>query len=180
MIVIIDNYDSFTYNLYQQILKLGYDCEVFQNDKIPKFKADKIIISPGPGRPIESGLSRKIIEENYKKTPILGVCLGHQLIGEMFGSKIVQAKEIMHGKNSEILHNKSGLFKGIKSPFKAARYHSLAINKVPKEFILSAWTKDKEIMAIQHEKYPLFGIQFHPESFMTSAGEKLMQNFLNV
>lgn len=180
MIVIIDNYDSFTFNLYQQVLKLGYKCQVFPNDKVPKFKADKIIISPGPGRPEDTGQCSKIIKENFPKIPILGVCLGHQLIGEIFGSKTIQAKKIMHGKTSKITHTNKGIFKGVKNPFEAARYHSLALDKLPKDFILTAKTSDGEIMGMQHQNHPIYSIQFHPESFMTTEGDKLMRNFLNV
>ena len=182
MIVIIDNYDSFTYNLYQQIISLGHKCEVFKNDEISpqKITAEKIILSPGPGRPEESGISREVLERFYKTTPILGVCLGHQLIGEHFGSKTIQAKEILHGKTSTVKHTKTEIFTEVKNPFEAARYHSLAIDKLPKDFKLLAHTEDGEIMGMKHEKYPLYGIQFHPESFLTEQGNKIMQNFLNV
>ncbi len=184
MILIIDNYDSFTYNLYQQISTLGEKVEVFQNDKISieeieKIKPHRIIISPGPGTPKESGISNRVIEHFYKKTPILGVCLGHECIGEIFGSKVVHAKEIMHGKTSSISHSGDGIFKNLKKNFKVARYHSLILNSVPKDFHLSAWTSKKEIMAITHNKFPLFGVQFHPESFLTEDGDKLMHNFLH-
>jgi anthranilate synthase component 2 len=183
MILIIDNYDSFTYNLYQQIESLGEKTIIFKHDKITikeieKLSPQKIIISPGPKRPEDSGISMEVIKKFYKKIPILGVCLGHQCIGELFGSKIIHAKKILHGKISKIFHSKDILFKNIKTPFNAARYHSLAIDKVPKNFYLTAWTSDKEIMAIKHKKYPLFGIQFHPESFMTEKGNTLMKNFL--
>lgn len=183
MIVIIDNYDSFTYNLYQQIESFGEKTKIFKNDEIKiselkKIKPSKIIISPGPGRPSDSGISKKVIKNFYKKIPILGVCLGHQCIGELFGSKITHAKQILHGKTSKIFHTKKDLFLNIKNPFSAARYHSLVINKIPQNFILTAWTKDNKIMGIKHKKYPLFGIQFHTESFMTREGNKIMQNFL--
>lgn len=185
MIVLIDNYDSFTYNLYQQIESLGQKTAVFSNDKISisqleKLKPTKIIISPGPGRPEDSGISTEVIKKFHKKIPILGVCLGHQAIGQIFGSKVIHAKNILHGKTSEIYHNKNGIFAKLKSPFTAARYHSLIINQVPEEFELTAWTKEKEIMAIQHKEFPLYGIQFHPESFMTEEGNKLMKIFLNL
>lgn len=184
MILIIDNYDSFTYNLYQQIESLGAKTKIVKNDKISiaelaKLSPSKIIISPGPKQPKDSGISTKVIEKFHKKIPILGVCLGHECIGELFGGKIVTAKKILHGKTSQIFHTEDNLFKGLKNPFSAARYHSLAIKKVPKNFILTAWDKDDEIMAIQHNKHPLFGVQFHPESFLTEEGDKLMQNFLN-
>lgn len=184
MILIIDNYDSFTYNLYQQIESLGAKSKVVKNDQInlaeiKKLSPSKIIISPGPKRPENSGISTKIIEKFHTKTPILGVCLGHQCIGQNFGSKIVPAKKILHGKTSKIFHTENKLFKGIKNPFTAGRYNSLVINKVPKNFTLTAWDQNNEIMAIQHNKHPLFGVQFHPESFLTEEGNKLMQNFLN-
>ncbi len=183
MILIIDNYDSFTYNLYQQIESLGKKTKVFQHDKISleqikKIKPEKIVISPGPKRPEDSGISMSVIKNFHTQIPILGVCLGHECIGQIFGSTVVHARKILHGKTSKIYHTESLLFKNIKNPFKAARYHSLILNKVPKNFILTGWTKDKEIMAIQHEKYPLFGIQFHPESFLTKEGNKIMYNFL--
>lgn len=184
MILIIDNYDSFTYNLFQQVESLGFQSKVFLNDKITikeieKLKPSKIIISPGPKRPENSRISIKTIKKNYKTIPILGVCLGHECIGEIFGSKIIHAKKIIHGKTSKIHHNNKGIFKNMKNPFNAARYHSLIIDKVPKNFLLTAWTHDNEIMGIQHVKYPLYGVQFHPESFMTQEGENLMKNFLN-
>lgn len=183
MILIIDNYDSFTYNLYQQVESLGKKTKVIKNDElsikaIKKLKPSGIIISPGPGRPKNSGISMKVIEKFHTKIPILGVCLGHQCIAEFFNSKIIHAKHILHGKTSKIHHTNNKLFKGLKNPFTAARYHSLIANKIPKNFILTAWTKNKEIMGIQHKKYPLFGIQFHPESFLTKEGNKLMKNFL--
>ncbi len=182
-VVIIDNYDSFTYNLYQQIEKLGIKTEIFKNDKISIKKLKelnpyKIIISPGPKRPENSGISIKVVQNFYTKIPILGVCLGHQCIGQIFSSKIIHSKKILHGKTSKIYHNNNILFKNMKNPFTGARYHSLIINKVPKEFELTAWTKEKEIMGIKHKKYPLYGIQFHPESFLTKEGDKIMKNFL--
>ena len=183
MILIIDNYDSFTYNLYQQIEALGKKTRVFKNDeisldKIKKLKPEKIIISPGPKRPEDSGLSLKIVQNFHKKIPILGVCLGHQCIGQIFSSKVVHAKKILHGKTSKIFHNNQGILKNIKNPFEAARYHSLILEKLPEDFTLTAWTKNNEIMAIQHNKFPLHGVQFHPESFLTEEGNKLMKNFL--
>jgi anthranilate synthase/aminodeoxychorismate synthase-like glutamine amidotransferase len=183
MILIIDNYDSFTYNLFQQVGYLGEECLVVKNDEISvaqigRMKPAKIIISPGPGRPCDSGISTAVIRKFYKKIPILGVCLGHECIGEIFGSEIGHAKRILHGATSRIHHEKIGIFKGIRNPFMAARYHSLIVKSVPKDFILTAWDEHKEIMAIQHKKYPLFGVQFHPESFMTKDGDKLMKNFL--
>jgi len=184
VILLIDNYDSFTYNLYQLIESLGKETKVVKNDEITineikKIKPSKIVISPGPGSPKDSGLSKQVIEAFYKEIPILGVCLGHQCIGEIFGAKVIHAKKLMHGKTSKIYHDKKSIFTNVKNPFTGARYHSLMINKVPKDFLLTAWTKDKEIMGIKHKKYKLFGVQFHPESFMTKEGEKIIKNFLN-
>ena len=184
MILIIDNYDSFTYNLYQQIESLGQKVVVYKNDKITikeieKLKPEKILISPGPKNPDDSGISIDVIKTFYKKIPILGVCLGHQCIGQLFGSKVIHAEKVFHGKTSNLYHTGENLFKNIANPFLAARYHSLIIDKVPHDFKITAWTKKKEIMAIKHNKYPLYGIQFHPESFLTKEGSKLMNNFLN-
>lgn len=183
MILIIDNYDSFTYNLYQQIESLGKKCLVYKHNEISiaeieKLDPEKIVISPGPKRPEDSGISREVVQKFYTKKPILGVCLGHECIGQIFCSKIVHAKKIMHGKTSKINHGKDKLFKGVKNPFEAARYHSLVIDKTPEEFELIAWTNNNEIMAIKHRKYPLYGVQFHPESFLTPDGNKIMKNFL--
>ena len=183
MILIIDNYDSFTYNLYQQIEALGKKTLIFQHDKISlekikKLKPEKIIISPGPKRPEGAGISKAVVQEFYTKIPILGVCLGHECIGQFFGSRVIHAKKIYHGKTSKIYHDKSKLFQKIPNPFIAARYHSLVLDKVPTGFKLTAWTSNKEIMAIEHDKYPLFGIQFHTESFLTDQGDKLIHNFL--
>jgi len=183
MILIIDNYDSFTYNLYQQVESLGEKTRVFKHDEIKiseieKLKPKKIIISPGPGRPENSGISTKVVQKFYTQIPILGVCLGHQCIGQLFGSKIVHAKNILHGKTSQTYHTEDKLFDGVQNPFTAARYHSLIVNKVPKDFTLTAWTQNNEIMAMQHNKYPLYCVQFHPESFLTKEGNKIMKNFL--
>ncbi|MBT4917649.1 aminodeoxychorismate/anthranilate synthase component II [Candidatus Peregrinibacteria bacterium] len=183
MILLIDNYDSFTFNLYQQIESLGKKVKVIKNDElnlsgIKKLSPEKIIISPGPGRPEESGISKKVVQEFYTEIPILGVCLGHQLIAQIFSSKIAHAPRILHGKTSEVFHTEDSLFQNVKNPFIAARYHSLIAKTVPKEFELTAWTKEKEIMGIKHKKHPLFGLQFHPESFLTNEGNKIMKNFL--
>lgn len=184
MILIIDNYDSFTYNLYQQVEGLGQKTVIVKNDEmtikeIKKLNPDKIIISPGPKTPNESGVSTSVVQEFYTRKPILGVCLGHECIGQIFGSKVVHAKKIMHGKTSPVFHTGIDMFRGVKNPFNGARYHSLILNEVPKNFVLSAWTKEKEIMAIKHSKYPLFGIQFHTESFLTEEGNRIIKNFLN-
>ena len=186
MILMIDNYDSFTYNLVQYFNQLGQEVEVHRNDlisldEIEKKSPEYVVISPGPGTPKESGISVDLIKRFKAKLPILGVCLGHQCLGAAFGANIIRANEIMHGKLSEIIHDGSGLFKGLESPFKATRYHSLIIeeNTLGKEFHISAWTENKTIMAIQHEKLPLFGLQFHPESIATEQGMEILKNFLN-
>lgn len=183
MVLIIDNYDSFTYNLYQQIAALGYDTKVFKHDditveQIEKLQPSHIIISPGPKRPQDSGISLDVIRHFYKTTPILGVCLGHQCIGEIFGSNTVEAPSIMHGKTDRIFHNQAGLFEGLDSPFTATRYHSLVVDSTPDNFRRTAWSQDGSIMALQHDQYPLYGVQFHPESFLTAEGDTIMRNFL--
>ncbi len=187
MILVIDNYDSFTYNLVQYLEELGANITVYRNDKVAieklkKLKIDKIVISPGPGSPKDSGISCDVIREFYKKVPILGVCLGHQCIGYVFGGIIKQAPYIMHGKTSLIYHNKKDLFKDIKSPFAATRYHSLIIEgkTLPKNLVITAYTKEGTIMGIKDKKYPLFGVQFHPESILTLEGKKLLSNFLKI
>lgn len=183
MILLIDNYDSFTYNLYQQVESLGKKTVIRKNDQISlaeieKLSPEKIIISPGPGRPENSGISSKVVQKFYTKIPILGVCMGHECIGQIFSSRIIPTKKILHGKTSKIYHAKNSIFKGLPNPFSAARYHSLILDKIPKNFQLIAWTSDNEIMGIKHNKYPLYGVQFHPESFLTKEGDKLMNNFL--
>jgi anthranilate synthase component 2 len=187
MIIVIDNYDSFTYNLVQYLEELGARTMVFRNDKISiarlrLLKPGKIVISPGPGSPEDSGVSLNIIKEFHDKIPILGVCLGHQCIGYCFGAKIIRAKEIMHGKTSDIYHDGKFIFKGIKNPFKATRYHSLIIDKktLPKNLIITAHTKNSTIMGIRDKIHPLFGVQFHPESILTPEGKKLLGNFLRI
>ncbi|MFA5272186.1 MAG: aminodeoxychorismate/anthranilate synthase component II [Candidatus Omnitrophota bacterium] len=187
MLLVIDNYDSFTYNLVQYLEELGARVVVYRNDKIDieklkKLKIEKIVISPGPGRPKDSGISCDVIEEFYKKVPILGVCLGHQCIGYVFGGRINRAPHIMHGKTSLVYHNKKDIFKGIKSPFEATRYHSLIIEKktLPKNLTITARTKEGTIMGVREKKYPLFGVQFHPESILTLEGKKLLGNFLKI
>jgi anthranilate synthase component 2 len=185
MILIIDNYDSFTYNLYQQIAWLSKnEVRVVQHDsitlrEIKLLNPTHIVISPGPKTPKDSGISMSAIKEFYKTTPILGVCLGHQCIGEIFGSQTVHASVIMHGKTDAIHHNKHGLFKNVPNPFIVARYNSLVVDKLPDGFTLTAWSDDGTIMAMQHKRYPLFGVQFHSESFMTIGGDKLMKEFLS-
>ena len=187
MILMIDNYDSFTYNLVQYLYELGAQVRVFRNDKIriseiKALKPKQIVISPGPCTPREAGISNAVIQEFSGKLPILGVCLGHQCIGDVFGGEIIRAKKIMHGKTSKIIHTKKGIFKGIPSPFEATRYHSLLINpkKVPSILSVTAWTQDNEIMGVVHKKHPTFGVQFHPESIMTHHGKEILRNFLKV
>lgn len=187
MILMIDNYDSFTYNLVQYLGALGQDIKVFRNDKITlgqikKLKPKKIVISPGPGRPEDAGISCRVIKEFSGKIPILGVCLGHQAIGFVYGGRIVGAKLLMHGKTSMIYHNKEGIFKGIPNPFEATRYHSLLVDKksLPETLEITAWTKDNEIMGLKHKKFPLWGVQFHPESILTKSGKDILANFLKL
>lgn len=187
MILVIDNYDSFTYNLVQYLGELGAELQVYRNDKITledikKIAPAKILISPGPGVPKDAGISEDVIRTFGSRTPILGVCLGHQAIGEVFGGRIVRAKNLMHGKTSKIYHNGKGLFKGIKSPFDATRYHSLVVEResLPKILQITAETKDKEIMGLVHREYPIYGVQFHPESILTAEGKKLLGNFLKL
>lgn len=188
-ILVIDNYDSFTYNLVQYLGELKQDVVVYRNDQITineikKLKPTHIVISPGPGRPKDGGISIDLIKEFSGKIPILGVCLGHQCIGEVYGGKVVNAPELMHGKTSEIFHDKNSIFSGIPSPFTATRYHSLvvdlkSIEKTPLK--VTAKTKDNVVMALEHKDYKnLIGVQFHPESILTEHGHKLLQNFLKI
>jgi len=185
MILMIDNYDSFTYNLVQYLSSLGQEVKVYRNDKITidairKLNPRKIVISPGPGRPEDAGISCEVIKTFAGKLPILGVCLGHQSIGFVFGAKIIHAKELMHGKTSKIYHNKKEIFKGLPLPFEATRYHSLVVQKInlPTCLEVIAWTKDGEIMGLKHRKYPVWGVQFHPESVLTKSGMDLLENFV--
>ena len=185
-ILLIDNYDSFTYNLYHYLRSLKCDVDVYRNDKISidkilKNKYQKIVISPGPGNPNQAGHCLKIVKSLYKIMPILGVCLGHQIIAQAFKSKIVIAKKLMHGKTSLIKHNGKGIFKGVSKVISGTRYHSLIIDKksLNKDLIITAETKDKIIMGIMHKKYSVHGVQFHPESIKTPEGMKLLKNFLN-
>jgi len=182
MILIIDNYDSFTWNLVQSLEILGTNVLVKQNDDssaLANLNPDGIIISAGPGIPADSGYSNQVIQQFMNQKPILGVCLGHQCIGSVFGANIQQSKQILHGKTSLIHHQQQGLFEGISSPFQGARYHSLSLDSIPNNFVNTAWTNDREIMAIQHDSLPIFGVQFHPESFLTPMGSKILMNFLN-
>ncbi len=188
-ILMIDNYDSFTYNIVQYFYELGADVLVKRNDEITvediknMDDIEAIVISPGPCTPNEAGISVQVIKEFKGVYPIFGVCLGHQSIGAAFGAKIIKAKCLMHGKTSKIYHNEKGLFKGIPNPFEAVRYHSLVIDRetLPEDIEITAWTKeDNEIMGIEHKKYPIWGVQFHPESILTEYGKKLLQNFMDL
>jgi anthranilate synthase/aminodeoxychorismate synthase-like glutamine amidotransferase len=186
MILMIDNYDSFTYNLVQYLGELGQKLVVLRNDaitisEIEKLKPSHIVISPGPGRPNCAGISEEVVRHFYKKIPILGVCLGHQAIAEVFGAKIIKANRLMHGKTSEIYHNQKTIFKGIPNPFIATRYHSLIVDNdtLPLSLEVNAWTEENEIMGIKHKRYPLWGVQFHPESILTEVGKRILENFLN-
>ena len=185
-ILLIDNYDSFTFNLYHYLSSLKTKVEVFRNDEVTeneiiKKKYNKIVISPGPGNPSQSGNCLRIVKNLHKKIPILGVCLGHQIIGQVFGSKIIQAKKLMHGKTSKIKSNKLGILKNVPSKFEATRYHSLIIDKktLSKDLVVTAQTEDGVIMGVMHKKYNIHGVQFHPESIKTTIGIKILRNFLN-
>ena len=185
MILVIDNYDSFTYNLVQYLGELGQELQIYRNDaigidKIKKLKPKQIVISPGPGNPREAGISKEIIRELGPVIPVLGVCLGHQCIGEVYGGNVVGAERLMHGKTSPIYHDGKGIFKGLDNPFVATRYHSLLVERksLPKDLIITAETKEKEIMGLQHKKFPVYGVQFHPESILTQGGKEILKNFL--
>lgn len=186
MILLIDNYDSFTYNLYQYIGTFTEDVRVVRNDKITieeikELKPDKIVLSPGPKNPKEAGICMEAVEAFFDRIPILGICLGHQCIGEALGGTVSYAKELFHGKQSEITHTETGIFQGIKSPVKVARYHSLAVlaENLPECLKILAQTADGEIMAMRHKEYPVAGLQFHPESIYTEHGKRMIENFIN-
>ena len=185
VILLIDNYDSFTYNLYHYLSELGADVQVFRNNKITlaeiaAMKPEKIVISPGPCTPREAGISCETITRFGEKTPILGVCLGHQCIGAAFGGEIIRAPSIMHGKLSEITHDEQSIYRNVKNPFAAMRYHSLVINpqNFPADLNVSAHTDNGVIMSVRHRQWPIEGVQFHPESILTEEGKKLLKNFL--
>jgi len=187
MIVVIDNYDSFTYNLVQYIGETVKNIIVFKNDKVTidkirKLRPSNIVISPGPSWPKNAGISKEVILEFMKDIPVLGVCLGHQCIAEALGGKIKRNFRIMHGKVSPVYHDGKWIFKNVKNPFSATRYHSLVADKktLPKELIITAWTRQGEIMGVKHKKYPLYGVQFHPESILTDEGKKIIRNFLKL
>ena len=186
-IILIDNYDSFTFNLYHYLSSLKVKVDVIRNDKINSKdillrRYDKIVISPGPGNPNQSGNCIKIVKSLHKKIPILGVCLGHQIIGQVFGSKIIQAKRLMHGKTSKIISKKTGILKNLPKMFEATRYHSLIIDKksLSKDLETTAETRDGLIMGIKHKKYDVHGVQFHPESIKTKLGIKILKNFIKI
>ena len=187
MILMIDNYDSFTYNLVQYLGELGEELVVKRNDQITlkgirRLKPSSIVISPGPGNPSDAGISNDLIKTFAASTPILGVCLGHQCIGEVFGGHVVRARRPMHGKTSAIYHTRTGLFRKLPNPFEATRYHSLIVRRetLPKTLRITAWTIQREIMGLQHRHLPVYGVQFHPESILTTQGKDLLQNFLRL
>ena len=186
MLLMIDNYDSFTYNLVQYLGELGEQVKVIRNDeltvdKIERLGAARIVLSPGPCTPNEAGVTLEVIRRFAGRTPILGVCLGHQAIGQAFGGKVVHAKQLMHGKVSRIHHSGQGVFSGLPTPYEATRYHSLAIERAscPKELEVTAWTEDGEIMGVRHAALPIEGVQFHPESILTQHGHALLKNFIS-
>ena len=190
MILLIDNYDSFTYNLVQRLGELdpNLDLRVFRNDEITpervaELKPERIIISPGPCTPREAGVSNDVIRRFAPEVPTLGVCLGHQCIGHVFGGEVIRNYRIMHGKTSPIFHDGEGIFRGLSNPFEATRYHSLVIKResfTNPEFVITAWTEEGEIMGVRHRSWPLHGVQFHPESFLTLEGPRLLQNFVEL
>ncbi len=187
MLLLIDNYDSFTYNLFQYLSELGQEVVVARNDKtsigeIEAMKPERIVISPGPSTPLQAGISNDVIRHFGPELPLLGVCLGHQCIGHSFGGIVTRAPVIMHGKSSMVHHTGKGVFAGLPSPFSAIRYHSLMVQRegLPDCFEVTAWTEDGTIMGLRHRQYPVEGIQFHPESFMTQGGKDLLKNFLRL
>lgn len=185
MIVVIDNYDSFTYNLVQYLGELGATVRVFRNDELTlealeELNPSHIVISPGPGDPSQAGISNDVIRCFGPKKPVLGVCLGHQCIGEVFGGTVTRAPRLMHGKTSPIYHYGGGLFQGVPSPFEATRYHSLIVTDLPDELESTAFTTEGELMGLRHKTYPIYGVQFHPESILTPAGKQILGNFLNI
>ncbi len=187
MVIVIDNYDSFTYNLVQYMGELGADVHVYRNDEISvnevlQLQPEKIVISPGPGTPEDAGISIELINAVKGKIPLLGVCLGHQAIGEALGGRVVRAAAVMHGKTSKIYHNDTGIFQGIPNPFIATRYHSLIVERetLPSLLHVTAWTEDRVIMGMDCRELMLFGVQFHPESIMTHEGKRIISNFLQL
>src|SRR5690606_27208646 len=183
MVVVIDNYDSFTYNLVQYLGELGAEVQVFRNDavtlaEIEALQPAHIVISPGPGDPDDGGISNEVIRALGEKTPLLGVCLGHQCIGHVYGGRVSRAPRLMHGKTSNVYHQGHGLFAGVPSPFRATRYHSLIVEEpLPDCLEVTAFTRDGEVMALRHRDFPVVGVQFHPESILTEHGKRILQNF---
>ena len=187
MLLVIDNYDSFTYNLVQYFGELGAELEVYRNDEISiedieSMSPDKICISPGPCTPTEAGISCEVVRAFGEKIPLLGVCLGHQCIGQVFGGEVIRAERLMHGKTSPILHGGKSVFANLPSPFEATRYHSLIVERstVPEVLEITAETEEKEIMGLKHREFPIHGVQFYPESILTNQGKRLLQNFLEL
>jgi len=187
MLVVIDNYDSFTYNLVQYFGELGVEMEVFRNDAVTideiwSLKPERICISPGPCTPKEAGISCEVIDAFKGEVPIFGVCLGHQSIGQVFGGEVVRAQQLMHGKVSMIFHEGRSVFKGLSNPFEATRYHSLVVRResLPDCLEVTAWTEDEVIMGLRHKDYEIHGVQFHPESILTTSGKQILQNFLEI
>jgi anthranilate synthase/aminodeoxychorismate synthase-like glutamine amidotransferase len=186
MIAVIDNYDSFTYNLVQYLGELGAEVHVFRNDAVTvshleTLQPSHIVISPGPGAPAEAGISGEVILRLGPQLPILGVCLGHQCIGEVFGGRVTRASRLMHGKTSPVFHDGKDLFLNIPSPFDAARYHSLIVAEpLPEALMVAAFTREGELMGIRHRTFPIYGVQFHPESILTAPGKKILRNFLSI
>jgi len=187
VILLIDNYDSFTWNLVQYLGELGSTPEVFRNDEITveevaRRKPSAIVISPGPGRPEDAGISRDVIRRLSGEVPILGVCLGHQCIGEVFGGRVVRADRLVHGKTSAVIHTGRGIFLDVDNPFQATRYHSLIVARegLPEKLQIMAWTPENEIMAVRHKDHETWGVQFHPESILTTCGKDLLRNFLRL
>lgn len=186
MVLVIDNYDSFTYNLVQYLGELGADLVVYRNDEITldeisALQPDHIVISPGPGDPSDGGISNDVIRTFGPEIPVLGVCLGHQCLGAVYGGTVSRAPRLMHGKTSPVYHNGQGLFNGVPSPFNATRYHSLIVEEpLPEELTVTAFTRDGEVMGLQHREYPVVGVQFHPESILTEHGKRILRNFLEM
>ena len=183
MVLVIDNYDSFTYNIVQYLGELGQEIEVYRNDQITLdeikgLKPDHIVISPGPGDPDDGGISQDVIRELGADTPILGVCLGHQCIGQVFGARVTRAPRLMHGKVSPVHHNGTGLFTDLPNPFTATRYHSLIVEDLPDALEVTCHTVEEEVMGLRHKEHPIVGVQFHPESILTEGGRQILQNFL--
>lgn len=186
MILVIDNYDSFTYNLVQYLGELGATLQVFRNDQVTLEEAralnpSHIVVSPGPGTPEQGGVSNEVIREMYRDTPILGVCLGHQCMGSVFGGVVTRAPRLMHGKTSRVFHRGQGIFQGLPNPFEAGRYHSLIVQEpLPESLVVTAFTDQGEVMGLQHATAPMFGVQFHPESVLTPNGKQVLKNFMDI